>query len=198
MRHAAAARCLLLLLTLGLALQACGFRLRGSVEMPPQLQQTVAEGVAAYSELGEALSRSWRQSGAQLYFDRQGEVEMARLVIKRDEVTRRTLSVDSAGRPNEYQLRYQVSFSLQDAAGAPLLADQNVSANRAYQFDPANILAMDDEEARLKKVLAEEAALQMLRRITFQLRNRPPEPPATDPAADGSTPANGEPDETAR
>lgn len=184
-----------LLLVLILSLQACGFRLRGSVEMPPGLQQTVVDGVAAYSELGQALGRSWQQSGGQLYFDREGGAGMARLVISQDEVSRRTLSVDSAGRPNEYELRYQVNFSLQAADGSPLLDKQNVSAERAYQFDPANILATEDEEQRLKKVLAEELALQMLRRITFQLRNRPAELPDEAPA---ESPVNGNTNETAR
>lgn len=200
MRQVTAARYswLLPVLILGLALQACGFRLRGSVDMPPGLQQTVAEGVAAYSALGQALGRSWQQSGGQLYFDREAGAGMARLVIKQDEVSRRTLSVDSAGRPNEYELRYQVNFSLQDADGAQLLDRQSVSADRAYQFDPANILATEDEEQRLKKVLAEEVALQMLRRITFQLRHRPAELPGDAPAADESFPVNGNDNETAR
>lgn len=165
------------LLMLGLALPACGFHLRGAVEMPPALQYTVAEGLAPYSDLGEALSRAWRQSGAQLEFGRGADAEAARLVINRDEVSRRTLSVDSAGRPNEYELRYQVDFTLRDAAGRTLLKNQSAMANRAYQFNPDNALAMDDEEQRLKRVLAEDIAVQMLRRITFQVRNRPADEP---------------------
>lgn len=165
------------LLILGLVLPACGFHLRGAVEMPPALQYTVAEGVAPYSDLGEALSRAWRQSEAQLEFGRGADVEAARLVINRDEVSRHTLSVDSAGRPNEYELRYQVDFTLRDAAGRTLLQNQGATANRAYQFNPDNALAMDDEEQRLKRVLAEDVAVQMLRRITFQLRNRPADEP---------------------
>ncbi|MDZ7804134.1 LPS assembly lipoprotein LptE [Thiohalophilus sp.] len=190
---------LLLILILTLALQACGFRLRGAVEMPPELQYTLAEGVAPYSALGESLSRAWRRSEAELDFERDGAGPAARLVIKRDEVTRRTLSVDSAGRPNEYELRYQVSFTLEDAGGQPLLQNQTVTVSRAYQFNPDNALAMDDEEQRLERLLAEEAALQMLRRITFQLRNRAAQPaPAAEEAAPAFEADNGVDDETAR
>jgi len=190
----------LLLLMLGLVLQACGFHLRGAVDMPPALQHTVAEGVAPYSPLGEALSRAWRQSNAQLEFERAAaDDDATRLIIAREAVSRRTLSVDSVGRPNEYELRYQVDFTLQDATGQQLLSGQNVSVNRAYQFNPDNALAMDDEEERLRKVLAEDAALQILRRVTFQLRNRPAVLPAADEAP---TPNPGQEsdvdDETAR
>lgn len=174
-----------LLLILTLVLQACGFRLRGAVEMPPELQNTVAEGVAPYSALGESLSRSWRQSDAQLDFG-EAAGAAARLVIQHEDVTRRTLSVDSAGRLNEYELRYQVSFTLEDAGGQPLLQNQSISVRRSYQFDPNNALAMDDEEARLERLLVKEAALQMMRRITFQLRHRAAQPAPdaeqTDPA----------------
>ncbi len=188
------------LLILSLVLQACGFRLRGAVDMPPELQTTVAEGVAAYSSLGEALSRSWRQSDARLEFDRELQGDAARLIITREELSRRTLSIDSAGRPNEYELRYQVAFNLQDAAGRSLLENQSINVTRAYQFNPDNALAMDDEEARLEKILAEDAALQMLRRITFQLRNRATTTPAEDalpvtPQVDGPDERD---DETAR
>lgn len=188
-----------LLLILTLMLQACGFHLRGAAEMPPELQYTVAEGVAPYSALGESLSRFWQQSDAQLDFGRGAAGSTARLVITRDDVTRRTLSVDSAGRANEYELRYQVSFTLEDADGQPLLQNQNITVNRTYRFNPDNALAMDDEEARLKRLLAEEAALQMMRRITFQMRNRTAEPaPQAEEPAPAFEPDNGVDDETAR
>ncbi|MDZ7662231.1 LPS assembly lipoprotein LptE [Thiohalophilus sp.] len=164
---------LLALLMLSLALPACGFRLRGAVDLPPAMEHVVAEGVGQYSPLGGALVRSWQQSGGRLDFDADAGPPRTRLVITRDDISRRTLSVDSAGRPNEYQLTYNVDFKLIDASGEPLLESQSVSVNRAYQFNADNSLAMADEEARLKRILAEEAAVQMLRRITFQLRHPP-------------------------
>jgi len=165
---------LLALLILSLTLPACGFRLRGAVDLPPAMEHAVAEGVAQYSALGEALARSWQQSGGKLDFDADAEPARTRLTITRDDMSRRTLSVDSAGRPNEYQLTYKVDFRLTDASGEPLLESQSVSVNRAYQFNADNSLAMADEEERLERILSEEAAVQMLRRITFQLR-RPAE-----------------------
>ena len=176
-----------------LASSACGFRLRGAIELPPELQQTVAEGVAPYSDLGLAMSQAWNQSDASLQFagQREGGADM-RLVITRNEVTRRVLSVDSAGRPNEYELQYQLGFDLQAADGSPLLAPQSITQYREYRFDPANVLAKSDEEARLKKDMVREAVAQMLRRISRQLKNRP----AVEPASPATSAA--ETDETAR
>ncbi|TDY01066.1 LPS-assembly lipoprotein LptE [Thiohalophilus thiocyanatoxydans] len=173
---------LLLLLVLSLALPACGFRLRGAVDLPPAMEHAAAEGVAQYSALGEALARSWQQSGGRLDFDADAESARTRLTITRDDLSRRTLSVDSAGRPNEYQLTYKVAFELFDADGEPLMESQSVSVNRAYQFNPDNSLAMADEEERLEQILAEEAAVQMLRRITFQLRQSAKTPSPSTPA----------------
>ena len=188
----------LTVLLAALILTGCGFQLRGSTQMPPLVQQTVAEGVAAYSELGEALSRNWQQSGASLSFER-ATTGAARLRITRNEVTRRILSVDSAGRPNEYELRLQVAFSLVGPEGKTLLGNQTVVEHRSFQFNPANILAMEDEEARLRKILAEQAALQIQRRVSFQLRSRPAAnvPDNQDVDLNNNPPPSAGPDETA-
>lgn len=192
--------CRLLTLLTVLVLTGCGFHLRSSAEMPPVVQHTVAEGVAPYSELGEALSRSWQQSGASLSFERATS-GAARLRITRNQVTRRTLSVDSAGRPREYELSLQVAFSLLDPDGKTLLSNQSLVERRSFQFNPANILAMEDEEIRLRKILAEQAALQIQRRVSFQLRNRPAESESSNnqdtDSINNPSPSTG-PDETAR
>lgn len=174
----------LLPLLVALLAASCGFHLRGAMELPPALQHTAVDGVAPYSELGEALDRAWRQSDATLLFERAtGGEKTAHLQIIRDEVSRSTLAVDSAGRPTEYELHYQVTFALQDAAGKRLLRSQGVGASRTFQFNPANILAMEEEEARLKKILAEEVAQQILRRVSFQLRSQV-DSPATGESGD--------------
>jgi LPS-assembly lipoprotein len=185
----------LFLLFVILGMTACGFKLRGTTELPPALQQMTAEGVAPYSELGVALERAWRQSGATLKFERAERSEMIRLQITQNEFTRHTLSVDSAGRPNEFDLRYQVAFKVQDAAGKSLLNNQTVKANRSFRFNPTNILAMDEEEARLKKILAEEIALQIQRRVTFQLQQLSIEDPAVTMDSEMTSESH---DETAR
>jgi LPS-assembly lipoprotein len=174
-----------------LLLQACGFRLRGAPEIPPAMQQAVVQGVAPYSELGLALSREWTRAGGNLDF--AGErTDAVRLVISRDEISRRALSVDSAGRPTEYELQYTLVFAMQDAGGNSLLNSQTIKQYRAYRFDPDNVLAKSDEEARIKKDMVRQAVSQMLQRITYQLNHSSPattmQPETTTSPADETAP----------
>lgn len=168
------------MLLIGVLLSACGFHLRGAVELPVPMQQTVAQGVAPYSELGLALSQAWRQSGGSLTFDAEQQPDAVRLVIDRKTFTRRTLAVDSAGRPTEYELQYTLGFGLQSAEGFGLVKPQAITLYREYRFDPANALAKSDEEMRIKQEMIRLAVDQMVRRITTQLSNRPP-PKANNP-----------------
>jgi len=172
-----------------LLLQACGFRLRGAPEIPPAMQQAVVQGVAPYSELGVALSREWTQAGGNLDFAR-GRTDAVRLVISRDEFTRRALSVDSAGRPIEYELQYTLDFAMQDAGGEALLNPQTIKQYRAYRFDPDNVLAKSDEEARIKKDMLRQAVSQLMQRITYQLNH--PSPLSTTQPETTTSPSSNE------
>jgi len=186
-RHGFHAVPLISLVSVLLLLQACGFRLRGAPEIPPAMQQAVVQGVAPYSELGLAMSREWTQAGGSLDFDGE-RTDAVRLVISRDEFSRRTLSVDSAGRPTEYELQYSLDFAMQDAGGNDLLNDQTIQQYRAYRFDPDNVLAKSDEEARIKKDMLRQAVSQMIQRITYQLNH--PSPLSTTQPETTTSPTN--------
>lgn len=172
---------LLLLTLLSLLQQGCGFRLRGEVELPAGLQQLQVSGVDAYSELGLALSRAWRDTGAELTFSPRENVPI--LKVSKQDFSRRVRAVDNAGRPTLYELKYELDFSLLDAAGNPQIQTQTVSLLRDYRFDPDNVLAKGDEEARIKRSMIQFAVSQMLRRIDFQFRRRAAEQGTVDETA---------------
>jgi LPS-assembly lipoprotein len=87
------------------------------------------------------------------------------LVLYDERLGSRVLSVTSAGRADEYLLKYEVSFRLMDADNKPLSEPQTVKLQRDHQFDRLNVLAKEREEQELRGEMQRDAAQQILRRL---------------------------------
>jgi len=167
-RSAMAVRVLLLMLVAA-SVGACGFHLRGAVQLPAQMDVVYLQGAPPLGELGRAIARSLKSAGSSLTDERA--TATAVLVIHRDEVKRRVLSVNSSGQVNEYELTYHLNFELRggEGKGKPLVPAQTITMVRDYTFDPNNVLAKGNEEAQLRQDMIGFAVRQMLRRIDSAL-----------------------------
>lgn len=162
----------------------CGFRLRGSIDLPAELTEVAIQGTRPNGELGVALRNGFTRVGGQVV----DSVVNARsvLVITQDSSDRRVLSVDSIGQANEYELAYTLGFRLDDPDGTNRVVPQSINLRRQYRFDPNQTLAKADEEGRLLREMREDAVRQMLRRLKAGLDS--PVPAA--PKAGSSAPAS--------
>ncbi|MEJ2140864.1 MAG: LPS assembly lipoprotein LptE [Gammaproteobacteria bacterium] len=148
-------------------LSSCGFHLRETPEFSEKLQATALQGVPEFSELDLAFKR---------YFSREGYTlivkENAQAIIKvtKDKFTRRVLSVNINGDPNEYELNYQLKVLLVDINDKEIMPPQSVTQYRSYGFDPDLRLAKGAEEAHLKKTMVDAAVKEIMHRISVVLR----------------------------
>lgn len=142
-------------------LTACGFHLRGSIAIP---FETLHIAMPDHSELGTNLKRAIRAqgstrivnapTGAQAILTPTGEV--------RD---KSILSLNSAGRVREFQLRYRYSFRVHDAKGQDLMPPAVVLLTRDMSFDDAAVLAKEQEESLLWRDMEGDLVQQILRRL---------------------------------
>ena len=162
----------------------CGFRLRGSIDLPSELTEVAIQGTRPNGELGIALRNGLSRVGGQVV----DSVRNARsvLVITQDSSERRVLSVDSIGQANEYELAYTLGFRLDDPDGTNRVVQQSISLRRQYRYDPTQTLAKADEEVRLLREMREDAVRQMLRRLKAGLDNPVPTPPKASSSAPAS------------
>lgn len=156
----------LLLLVLGN--YGCGWRLRGQIALPPDMERTFLKGAAPYSELGVVLQNKLKGADAGLVSERNQATAI--LHILADKVDKRVLSIDSTGRASEYELNYILRFMLTDKSGKTLVAEQTVTTVRELSYDSDNVLSTSDEEQRLKKDMVRFGVQQMLRRINISLK----------------------------
>ena len=160
---------LLLLLTL----TACGFHLRGSVELPPELAAINVQDAKPTTDIAPSLRSALKSSGIQV-----SDSAPMLLQLKAEQYGKRVLSVDSSGRAQEYGLSYTVRFLLKGVGAegekdAMWLAEQTVTQTRDLRFDANAVLGTASEEAQLKAEMRRDAVSKILRRL------QQAKPPAT-------------------
>lgn len=152
---------LLMLVVTALVLQGCGFHLRGMGGSAALQGNLYVKGSTAEAELLRELRTLASSAGATLV--EAGEAELL-LTIESSNYSKRVSAVSNSGRAEEYELRYQVIFSMQ--RGEEVLAsDQKLLVSRNMLFDENQVLAQSSEENQLLKEMQREVAQRILRRL---------------------------------
>ena len=149
-----------MLICLLLALASCGFHLRGTVELSSELLEMALIDARPATDIAPELRRGLERQGVTL-------VDGAPMVLQlhTENYERRVLSVDTAGRAQEYGLSYTVSFSLRETDGSIWLGGESVSVSRDLSFDATAVLSSSSEERQLKAEMIRDAVNSILRRL---------------------------------
>ena len=147
---------------------ACGFQLRGS-------------GLAALQ-------------GSKFYINSSGNAPLAQAVKKQlaiadittvessrdadyiidlgyESFHRKILSVSAdTGKVDEYELNYNTTLTVTDAAGKKLISNDPVTAQRDFTFDEDTVLGKFDEENKLREEIRQYTAENIVRRLQFITR----------------------------
>jgi LPS-assembly lipoprotein len=150
----------LFLLIACLVLAGCGFRLRGTAEVP--FKQIYVQGASGGVALD--LKRHILAGTTAKVVD---DPKLADAVVeltqeKRDRVI---LSLTGAGRVSEFQLRYQIVFRVHDGKGAEYIAPTALLLTRDMSFSDAEVLAKEAEEQLLFRDMQADMVQQMLRQL---------------------------------
>lgn len=165
-KQSCAQRTLLLLLVVAifsLMLNGCGWRLRGSMDEALALPPLYLEIQNGSAELRRELPQTFNSAGVQLAPTREA-AELI-LVIQNETQERRVLAVGSAGKVSEYELQYQLRFSVRDQAGKEVMAADTIRQQRDYTFNESEVLAKGEEEQQLFGFMRSMAIQTLLRRL---------------------------------
>jgi len=153
-----------LLLVLALSLAACGFHLRGSTPDNARFAfkslYIKAPGESAFvGDLRRALTKHRMEPVA--------SAEQAELILEviSEQPAKQILSLSGSGRVREYQLSYRVALRAYDARQVEWLPPDAILLSRVMTYDDAEILAKEQEEARLYQDMRSDAVAQTVRRL---------------------------------
>jgi LPS-assembly lipoprotein len=149
-------------LALSGGLVACGFRLRGTQQLP---FESIFIGAPATSSLGIELARGIR-AGTATRVSAERAAAQAQLELISENREREVLSVNAQGRAREYLLRLRVVFRVHDGKGREFIAPTEISATRDLAVSEAQILARESEETQLYLDMQTDLVQQMLRRLS--------------------------------
>ena len=151
-----------------LLLAGCGFQLRQELKLPASLRVIRVEIVDPYTAIDGYLEEALKRAGASVAMT--ADTPSARLRISSLSQARNPLSVDAAGRAQEYELVYSAEFDVVDAENQQVVPKQRIDLRRDYLFDTARALGNRAEEDLVLAELQRDMADAILRRVDVALR----------------------------
>lgn len=142
-------------------LAGCGFRLRGSAELP---FRTLYTTFAPNSPIGTDFRRMARAASGTTIVDQPKDAE-AQLIVLGEWREKEILGFSVSGRPREYELRLRLSFRVTDAAGRDLLPTTTQVLRRTITASDVNQLAKEQEEVLIYREMQQDMVQQLLRRL---------------------------------
>ena len=95
------------------------------------------------------------------------------LIVDAEAYKRRVLTVSSVGQVQEFELSYDVAYSIKNVADPDAsLMRQNLSIKRDLRFSVDEVLGKVSEEARLKKDMVLAASERILRRLPKAVKQK--------------------------
>lgn len=143
-------------------LSACGFRLRGSQQLPFDSVFIAAPHTSAISaELAGAIRAGTSTSVVEDRARAKAVIEILGETRERD-----VLSVNAQGRAREYRLRLRVVFRVYDGKTREYLGPTPVTTSRDLAVLEEQLLAREYEAEQLYQDMLYDVAQQMLRRVS--------------------------------
>ena len=110
------------------------------------------------------IKRRIRASSKTTVLDSRKDAQ-AILVINNVRNTKKILSVSGTGRVREFQLRYSISFRVNDQKGREIVPDTKIEVNRVLPYSDSAILSSQAEEKMLLKDMKKDAILKLMDRL---------------------------------
>ncbi len=146
-------------LSLCALLGACGFHLRSAATLP--FESMFISGSPSFATL---LGRAVRAGSSTRITDNPKDAQVI-LQIVGEQNERVILSLSGSGRVRELQLRYRVSYRLNDRDSRELLPVSEVQLKRDLTYNDSDVLGKEQEEGLLIRDMRNDAVQQVMRRL---------------------------------
>lgn len=153
-------------------LTACGFHLRGAFQLPDEMSVVYLSAKNRHSELLQDLQRTLKTNGSVVVDD--AIKAKASLKIESEKQTERVISVDSHGLASEYELKFEVMYSLNIVSESELstvrIKDRRVTLIRDYVYDRTAVLGVIREKTVLIRDMQRDASRLIMLQIQAAYR----------------------------
>jgi LPS-assembly lipoprotein len=151
-----------------LTLAACGFKLRGTAQVP--FETLYLPG--ATSGIALDLKRNIQIGTNAKVVDTAAKAD-AVLQFTEEARQKEVLSLTGTGKVREFQLRYRVGFRVHDGKGGEYVPQSTIQLTRDVTFNDTEILAKEQEEQLLFRDMQSDMVQQILRRLAASKKPTP-------------------------
>jgi LPS-assembly lipoprotein len=156
-------------IVLCLLLAACGFRLRGTADLP--FETLYVPGATGGIALD--LKRNI-QAGTRVKVVDDAKKADAVMQFTEETRSKEILSLTGTGRVREFQLRYRVGFRVHDGKGGDYVPQSTIQLSRDIGFNDSEVLAREAEEGLLFRDMQTDMVQQIMRRLAAAQKPKPP------------------------
>ena len=155
-------------LVLCLLVASCGFRLRGTADVPFETLYLPASGGGIALDLKRNI-----QAGTNAKVVDDPKVADAFLQFTEEVREKEILSLTATGRVREFKLRYRVGFRVHDNKGGDYVPQTRLELSRDISFNDSEVLAKEAEEQLLFRDMQSDMVQQIMRRLGSAQRPKP-------------------------
>lgn len=145
-----------------LLVASCGFQLRGTTTVPPQMAQTYIDTADRHSLFYRELRRELLNAGVDIVDAPEAASAVFRVIS--DETGQRVLSVSARNVPREFEVFYTVFYAVESGPEA-LLLPRTQTLTRDYTWDETLVLGKEQEERLLREAIVSD----LVRIVMIQL-----------------------------
>jgi LPS-assembly lipoprotein len=160
----------LAVLLLALLLAGCGFRLRGTADVP--FDTVYVPGATGGIALD--LKRNI-QAGTRAKVVEDAKEADAILQFTQETRQKEILSLSATGRVREFRLIYVVGFRVHDGKAGEYVPPSTLRLTRDISFNDTEVLAKESEESLLFRDMQSDMVQQIMRRLSAAQKPRPKE-----------------------
>ena len=145
-----------------LILSGCGFELQNTGNLNEKIDSVYIQTLDPYSSFFRSIKDALRNNGVMIS-DKRDEASYV-LVIKQDISSDRILSISAKNTPMEYEIAYQVVWSL-FKGNQEIISDIKHIETQDYSFDQNQLLGKRKEAEYLNDSLAEKISNGVLLKL---------------------------------
>lgn len=161
----------LVLLLVPALLTACGFHFHQAPDLPPSMRQIYIDAPGNNGALLRELRRDLASNDTQVMLTPLGATTTLSIIDISQ--SSKPVALDTNGQPLEYQVTYQVEFSLL-VQGVTILEPQTVNLKRNYTYSITNAIANEEQEQNLGDALSRDVAQFIVYRVVAAARSLSP------------------------
>lgn len=155
---------LLIPLMLSLFLSACGFHLRGMIDIPTWINNVAIIAKDNDKELVSILTA--QLEGYNIRVNNEPDLATYWLIINRVTLQQNIISVGASTNPRQYALTLTIEYMLQTRKGQILANLKRVRATRQLTINNDRILGSNDEQAILVAEMKQDAVIQIINQLS--------------------------------